>query len=90
MEVIGKVDLDDLGKVVMDEGIMSVLISDRIWSDLTTDIEILIEENKRLQEALVKQNQETDIARTEQKYKLKKLSKIVERKQKQLDALQNK
>lgn len=53
------------------------------WNEITALIRTLREENEALELEIEK-------ARGEQKYKLKKLSQIIERKDKQLEALRSK
>ena len=60
-----------------------MFIPDSEWQTFITKVESLNEKNEALELEIEK-------ARGEQKYKLKKLSQIIERKDKQLEALRSK
>ncbi len=64
-------------------GESGMFIPDSEWQTFITKVESLNEKNEALELEIEK-------ARGEQKYKLKKLSQIIERKDKQLEALRSK
>lgn len=73
--------LSEAGEVkIKHSGVPGMFIPDSEWQTLTTTVESLSEEKEALELEIEK-------VRGEQKYKLKKLSKIIERKDKQLEEL---
>jgi predicted RNase H-like nuclease (RuvC/YqgF family) len=71
-------------------GESGMFIPDSEWKTFITKVESLNEKNEALEEKNEALEQEVEKARGEQKYKLKKLSQIIERKDKQLEALRSK